>query len=135
MNILKELVRKLDVSKDKTSAERVLYNRDLAKIGDAILNYVNTLVVSAGYVPKSNKVTNKMLREVVNRSGLRKNIRKRQTARALGNIAEAIVAYLVLNEVLTEEQMVELIVEKGSFEEALIYIFRNLFVEIGTQKT
>lgn len=127
MNILRELVKKLDVSKDRTPAERIFYNRDLAKIGDAILNYINTLMVSAGYISESSKITNKMLREVVNKSGLRKNIKKRQTARALGNVVEAIVAYLVLNEILTEEQIVELIIEKGSFEEALIYILKNFF--------
>ncbi|MGB9758604.1 MAG: ribonuclease III family protein [Thermoproteota archaeon] len=127
MNILRELVKKLDVSKDKTPKERIFYNRDLAKIGDAILNYINTLVVSAGYISESNKITNKMLREVVNESGLRKTIKKRQTARALGNVVEAIVAYLVINEILTEEQIIELVVEKGSFKEALIYILKSFY--------
>jgi hypothetical protein len=127
MNILRELVKKLDVSKDKTPKERIFYNRDLAKIGDAILNYINVLVVSAGYVSESNKITNKMLREVVNKSGLRRNIKKRQTARALGNVVEAIVAYLVINEILTEEQIIELVIEKGSFEKALIYILRGFY--------
>lgn len=134
MNILRELVRKLDVSKDRTPTERIFYNRDLAKIGDAILNYVNTLVVSAGYVPKSSKVTNKMLREVVNKSGLRKDIRKRQTARALGNVVEAIIAYLILNEILTEEQIIEFVTEKGSFEEALVYILKNFYRDKGLGK-
>jgi hypothetical protein len=131
MKILKELVEILDVRESETPSERVFYSRDLAKIGDAMLNYINVLITSAGYLSKSSKITNKMLREAVNKSGLRKKVKKRQTARDLGNIVEAIVAYLVLNELLTEDQIVEMVIEKRSFEEALASILKTFSDKIN----
>jgi len=71
----------------------VVENKELAKLGDALLGLLNVVGMEAGYLRNSSKVTNEMLRRVSIRTGLRTLLPKRVGKRDLGNAVEAAVAY------------------------------------------
>jgi len=71
----------------------VVENKELAKLGDALLGLLNVVGMEAGYLRNSSKVTNEMLRRVSIRTGLRTILPKRVSKRDLGNAVEAAVAY------------------------------------------
>jgi len=73
--------------------KEVVENKELAKLGDALLGLLNVIGMEAGYLTNSSKVTNEMLRRVSVRTGLRVLLPKRMGKRDLGNAVEAAVAY------------------------------------------
>jgi len=130
VELFSEIVKRLGVEKGKVDFESVAYDKRLAKLGDAFLNYMNVLAVVAGYLPKDSKVTNKLLRSILNDSELRKLTRRRQNARELGNIVEALVAFTVLNSIVSEEEILAKISRERNFAKVIADILKISAAEL-----
>jgi len=102
------------------SLKEIAENKDLAKLGDALLGLLNVVGMEAGYLRGKSRVTNEMLRKVSTRTGLRSGLRKRLGKRALGNAVEAAVAYWFVRGDLSWAGFLEELKNRAELEEALV---------------
>lgn len=87
---------------------RILLDRDLASLGDAFVNlaYSAALTKRAGH-PVGSKVANRVLAEAVRRTDLRGQLPKRLDRHAIGDSAEALLAYAWLAKIISLDECVE----------------------------
>lgn len=85
--------RIVDIALSCRNMKEVAVNKELAKLGDALLGLLNVIGMEAGYLTNSSKVTNELLRRVSIRTGVRTLLPRRTDKRDLGNAVEAAVAY------------------------------------------
>ncbi len=88
----------------------VLVDKDLAKLGDAYVNFVWSLALSEKKGKATGeKVKSSTLAEALRRSGLRKSLAKRFDRHAQGDAAEALIVYSLLRGVMPIQECVNLL--------------------------
>jgi len=115
----------------KRNVKDIVEDRELAKVGDSLLNLLNVLAKVSGYIPEESKVSNRMLRQVSQKAGLRMLLKKRLKRTEIGNAVEALVAYWYLRGRFSMQDFLEEIKETTGFDSALIELIRRLFEEEG----
>jgi len=116
-----------EVLKRYESLEEVLLDKDLARLGDAYVNFLYSLVVSqkSGH-PKGAKVNNKILAEAVRKAGLRRMLPRRTDRHVLGNAAEAFIVFAWLADTVSFEDSMKILSRKDDTVEAFTLLLREI---------
>jgi hypothetical protein len=106
--------------RDYYSLPQVLADRKLASLGDAYINFVYSLALSQRKgKPSGAKVKGTALSEALRKAGLREHLPSRIDRHVLSDAAEALVVYAWLQDLLTLEDSVEILVKTDSLVEGL----------------
>ena len=87
--------------------KHILNDKSLAKLGDALINFVYSIsksLVTGTF--SGEKVSDSALAEALRNTSLRKEARTRSTVDDLGDSVEAFCAYLWISKIITIEEMV-----------------------------
>ncbi|WXG40698.1 MAG: ribonuclease III family protein [Candidatus Freyarchaeum deiterrae] len=120
--------------------KEILTDKNLAKLGDSIVNLLYSLVKSklAGR-PDGAKMPDSFLAEAFRKAGLRKYVSTRQDAHSLGDAAEALIAYSWLKDHFEIKETAEnfnpliaheKIITRKTEREVSILIFTSLLQEL-----
>ncbi|MEM3018952.1 MAG: ribonuclease III family protein [Candidatus Bathyarchaeia archaeon] len=94
----------------KENLRKIVADRGLSSFGDALVNFLFSLaIVRATGSPKGEKVRNRDLAIAMKAIGLRNILPLRMDSHALGNAAEALIAYGWLKGLFTTEEYVEIL--------------------------
>ena len=117
------------IPKYKTLTE-VLIDQKLAKLGDAYVNFLYSLVLSKkNKEPTGTKVKGKILADAFKKAGLRKFLPSRINRHKQADAAEALIVYAWIKEQMNMEEGIE-ILEKN---EDNIEAFSLLLLEAKTK--
>jgi hypothetical protein len=123
-----ERVSANQILKKYANIQGIMLDKDLAKLGDAYVNFVYSLAISLRLQkPTGAKVNNQILARALKNAGLRETLPKRIDRHAQGNAAEALIAYAWLGKILSLENCLKFLEENENPEKA----FGNLLEEIG----
>ena len=91
-----------------TCLEEVLNDKNLARLGDAYINFIYSIALSRRIGKATGaKVSSRVLAQALKKAELRGFLQKRMDRHALGDAAEALVAYAYLCGVISIEESVE----------------------------
>ena len=92
------------------SLRKILTNKNLARLGDALINFAYSLAKSRiEGMPTGTKVQDKALAEAIRKTKLKKVLPLRSKEDTLGDAVEALCAYTWLNQTMTIKEMVQTI--------------------------
>jgi hypothetical protein len=92
------------------SLRKILTNKNLARLGDALINFAYSLAKSRiEGIPTGTKVQDKALAEAIRKTKLKKVLPLRSKEDTLGDAVEALCAYIWLNQTMTIEEMVQIL--------------------------
>ena len=133
--------------KTKQKLREIMRNRNLAKFGDALVNFIYSLAKTKVYdKPVGERVYDKALLEAVRQAGLRALMPSSSTAGEVGDGAEALIGHSYLNGLYTIDELVAIVessiqnydleaYEKRSKEREIIAeAFTKLLLEIIERK-
>ncbi|MCL6579240.1 MAG: hypothetical protein K6T73_07620 [Candidatus Bathyarchaeota archaeon] len=96
--------------KNYSNITEVLTDHGLASLGDAYVNFVHSVAMSARKgIPSGEKVKGSVLAEAIRKVGLREQLPSRMTRHLLADAAEALIAYAWLQGYVTIEESVTLL--------------------------
>ncbi|MEM3458177.1 MAG: ribonuclease III family protein [Candidatus Bathyarchaeia archaeon] len=88
----------------------VLTDHGLASLGDAYVNFVYSVAISARKgAPCGEKVKGSVLAEAIRRTGLREKLPSRMTRHLMADAAEALIAYAWLQGYITIEESITIL--------------------------
>jgi len=132
--------------KTKQKLREIMRNRDLAKFGDALVNFIYSLAKTKAYDnPVGERVYDKALLEAVREAGLRALMPSSSPAGDVGDGAEALIGHSYLSGLFTIDELVTILessihtydleaFEKRSKErEIMTKAFTKLLLEIIEQ--
>jgi len=123
-----EEIRANQILKKYANLQEIMLDKDLAKLGDAYVNFVYSLALSLRLQrPTGAKVNNQILARAIKNAGLREMLPRRMDRHVQGNAAEALIAYAWLRKSLSLEDCLKFLGEDKNAEE----VFANLLKEIG----
>jgi len=109
---MKSFSRLFTFMKSHSSLTNVLTDHKLASLGDAYVNLVYSLAFSAKMgEPSGKKVKGTVLAEALRKAGLRQHMPSRMTSHKLADAAEALTVYAWLNDCITLEQSVTILLK------------------------
>jgi len=127
----------------RTRLTQVMRDHNLAKFGDSLTNFVYSLAKSKRYnLPYGERVLDKSLAEAIRNANLRFIMPSSVSSGDLGDGVEALVGYAYLENILTIDEMVEIIdkeMQKKSIEELsyrsnervlMAIVFEKILLEI-----
>ncbi|NHJ31646.1 MAG: hypothetical protein FK732_02175 [Asgard group archaeon] len=96
--------------KIKQNLRVTMRNRDLAKFGDALVNFIYSLAKTKVFdKPVGERVYDKALSEALRKAGLRALMPSSSTAGEVGDGAEALIGHSFLNGLFTMDEMVTIL--------------------------
>ncbi|MBK5114298.1 MAG: hypothetical protein KGD59_13785 [Candidatus Heimdallarchaeota archaeon] len=96
--------------KTKQNLRRIMRNRDLAKFGDSLVNFIYSLAKTKVYdKPVGERVYDKALLEAVRETGLRALMQSSSTAGEVGDGAEALIGHSYLSGLFTIDELVTIL--------------------------
>lgn len=102
----------MDVTFQKkyTSLTDVMLDKDLAKIGDALVNFVFSLAVSNTMKePKNVRVSSMTLSTALKKSGLRELLPHRTDRHAQANAVEALIMHAWITKILSLSELLQIL--------------------------
>lgn len=118
--------------KKYTSLQEIMLDKNLAKLGDAYVNFVYSLALSLQIQkPTGAKVNNQILARAIKNSGLREVLPRRADRHVQGNAAEALIAYAWLRKFLSLEDCLRFLGEDDNPEEAFAKLLREISKRLG----
>ncbi len=101
------------------SLREILLNRELAAFGDAYVNFLYSLAMSKRRgQPVGIKVSSRILADALRRAGLRKLLPRRVNRHAQADAVEALVVYAWVEDVISIQEGVSLLVDHEDAVEA-----------------
>ena len=117
--------------KSYDSLEELLLDKDLAGLGDSYVNLVYSLAMSQKHGhPMGAKVSNRILAQAVEASGLRKMLPHRVDRHTRGNAAEALLVFAWLQGILEMDECIKALSQKDPAE-ALTLLLRKILDKLG----
>ena len=127
MNLLVSSRKPLKNDMELNEAKFILQNNDLAKLGDAYVNFIFSVAITeVKQKPVGIKVSDRVLAEAAKRSGLRKILPKRIDRGQIGDAVEAIIVYTWLKKIINLEDAVNIL--KNTIDDPS-QAFANLITE------
>jgi hypothetical protein len=118
--------RFLSFAPQYTCLKDVLNDQDLARLGDAYVNFIYSIALSKRENKATGaKVSSRVLAQALKRAELRGLLPRRMDRHALGDAAEALVAYAYLYGAISIEESVETLLSVDSHVEG----FANLLCQ------
>jgi len=104
----------------------VLTDRQLARLGDAYVNFVYSLALSEKKdQPEGRKVKGSTLAEALRKAELREMLPSRIDRHVLSDAGEALIVYVWLHRLLTLDESVQTLIENDSLEDGLEQLLRK----------
>jgi hypothetical protein len=128
---MSESRRRFGFAPKHTTLQEVLADHDLATLGDAYVNFLYSLYLSAKTSKAAGeKADGRMLADALKRAGLRKQVASRADRHQQADAAEALLVYAWLHRNVTISGCVELLLKHGSpvdaFSALLVYVSTEL---------
>jgi len=115
------------ILKKYASLQEIMLDKNLAKLGDAYINFLYSLALSQRLgKPVGAKVDNQTLAGALKNAGLRGILPKRTDRHTQGNAAEALIAYAWLRKVLDFEESLRILREGEDPQEAFTKLLREI---------
>jgi len=118
--------------------EEVFRDKDLARLGDALLNFLYSLALTQrARRPSGIKVSNQTLTEAVKGSGLRRALPPRLSRHEIGGAAEALILYAIARGYVTAEESLSILRGGEGGTEAftsLLTLIKERFRDAGRDK-
>jgi len=115
------------VLKEYASLQEIMLDKNLAKLGDAYVNFLYSLALSQRLgKPVGAKVDNQTLAGALKNAGLREILPKRTDRHTQGNAAEALIAYAWLRKVSDFEESLGILREGEDPQEAFTKLLREI---------
>lgn len=106
--------------------EDVLIDQNLARLGDAYVNFIYSIALSMKKnAPTGAKVNSQILAQALRKAGLRKNMPKRMDRHALGDAAEALIVYAWSHEAFSIEESVFALLSENDAVESFANLLRQ----------
>lgn len=120
------------ILKRYTNLQEILLDNDLAKLGDAYVNFVFSLALSQRLQrPMGAKVNNQILARAIKSAGLRGVLPRRIDRHAQGNAAEALIVYAWLQKTLSLEDCLKVLRENEDPSEAFAKLLQKIGKRLG----
>lgn len=120
------------ILKRYTSLQEILLDKDLAKLGDAYVNFVFSLALSQRLQrPMGAKVNNQILARAIKSAGLRGVLPRRIDRHTQGNAAEALIVYAWLQKTLSLEDCLKVLRENEDPSEAFAKLLQKIGKRLG----
>lgn len=120
------------ILKRYTSLQEILLDKDLAKLGDAYVNFVFSLALSQRLQkPMGARVNNQILARAIKSAGLRGVLPRRIDRHAQGNAAEALIVYAWLQKTLSLEDCLKVLRENEDPSEAFAKLLQKIGKRLG----
>lgn len=120
------------ILKRYTSLQEILLDKDLAKLGDAYVNFVFSLALSQRLQrPMGAKVNNQILARAIKSAGLRGVLPRRIDRHMQGNAAEALIVYAWLQKTLSLEDCLKVLREIEDPSEAFAKLLQKIGKRLG----
>jgi len=104
---------KINFARKHASLNEILLDNELAKLGDAFVNFVFSLAVSNKRATPTNvRVPSSILAEALRKTGYRKCLPSRTDRHRQGDAVEALMIYAWLKEILSLEECVTILQQK-----------------------
>jgi hypothetical protein len=105
------------------SLSEVLTDQKLAKLGDAYVNFLYSLVLSKKKgEPAGTRVKGRLLADAFKKAGLRKFLPSRIDRHKQADAAEALIVYAWIRDLMTIEEGVKILEETGDEVEAFSFL-------------
>jgi len=125
-------VRANQILKSYKSLQEIMLDKDLAKLGDAYVNFVFSLASSQRLKkPVGAKVDNQTLARAIKNAGLREILPTRIDRHAQGNTAEALIVYAWLQKALGLEDCLKILRENENPDEAFTELLQEIRKKLG----
>ncbi|MGQ9514601.1 MAG: ribonuclease III family protein [Thermoproteota archaeon] len=107
----------------------------LSVLGDALVNYIASVseTIRKG-APTGTRVDNETLMKSVRESGLRNILTSRMDKHALGDAAEALIAYAWIQGAATLDEYVETMLRSSSIQEGMTQILKLTIKKVDVVK-
>ncbi|MFQ5998006.1 MAG: ribonuclease III family protein [Candidatus Bathyarchaeia archaeon] len=93
---------------ESASLKFVAQNKELARLGDAYLNFIFSLMLSIrDSRPSGLKVSNRVLSLAFKSAGLRPLLPKRVSRHEIGGAVEALILFAVANRIVTSREIID----------------------------
>jgi len=90
--------------------QRILTDKDLAKLGDAYVNFIYSLVLTEiEGKPTGIKVSDRILAGAAKKSGLKDLLAKRTRRDDIANAVEALIVYVWREELMRTEEAIDIL--------------------------
>lgn len=123
---LDEILKNMMVNFENKPIEEILLSKDLAKLGDAYINFVYSLSVSIRKNrPFGVKVSNRILADAVRMSGVRLLLPHRLSRHDIGGAGEALSIYSVFKGITSTQEVIQALIDLEDPTEAFTYIFKK----------
>lgn len=120
------------ILKRYTNLQEILLDKDLAKLGDAYVNFVFSLALSQRLQrPMGARVNNQVLARAIKSAGLRGVLPRRIDRHAQGNAAEALIVYAWLQKTLSLEDCLKVLRENEDPSEAFAKLLQKIGKRLG----
>ena len=125
-------VRAEQILRRYADLQEILIDKDLAKLGDAYVNFIFSLALSQRLGrPTGAKVDNRTLAEAIKKAGLRGALPPRTSRHARGNAAEALIAYAWLQGALGLEECLKILMGSENPGEAFTKLLQEIRKRLG----
>jgi len=126
-----EMSNPMPTLKSYNNLEELWLDKDLAGLGDSYVNLVYSLAMSQeNGRPMGAKVSNQVLAQAVEASGLRKLLPHRVDRHARGNAAEALLVFAWLQGMLEMDECIKVLSQKTPVE-AFAVLLRQILDKLG----
>jgi hypothetical protein len=117
---------KLPYSHEKKGLMSILADSELAKLGDAYINFVYSLAVSMQKGKPANvRVPGRVMAEALKQSGLRKYLPNRVSRHDQGDAVEALIVYTWLQDIMSLEECVVVLSARADSVEAFTGLLKE----------
>jgi len=117
---------KLFYPSEKKGLVAILADRELAKLGDAYINFAYSLAVSKQLrKPVNMRVPGRVLAEALKQSGLRRHLPTRVTRHDQGDAVEALIVYTWLHDIVSLEECVTTLSARADTVEAFAGLLKE----------
>ena len=90
--------------------KRILTDKGLAKLGDAYVNFIYSLVLTEiEGKPTGIKVSDRILADAAKKSGLKDSLAKRTRRDDAANAVEALIVYVWREELMTSKEAIDIL--------------------------
>jgi hypothetical protein len=123
---LDEILAEALKTKDR-SLTSVLLDKNLAKLGDAYLNFAYSIAASMTRGRACGlRVSNAVLAEAMRGSGFRTILPRRLSRHDIGSSAEALAVYAAANKLFSSQDLIQTLVEVEGPVEAFTRVFKHI---------
>jgi len=116
--------------------ENVFSDQDLARLGDAYINFIYSLALSKKQNKATGaKVSSRLLAQALKKAQLRKTLPKRMDRHELGDAAEALIVYAWIHEAISIEESVTTLLSADNAAEAFAKLLYRAIEKLNFEPT